>query len=466
MRILHALHDYLPEQVAGIEVYTNRVAHDQARRHEVGILFAALSTGEETGALEASSEDRVRLFAVTQHRRWRRFEQTWRDPQIEDGIERAIDAFSPDVIHVQHLLNLGLALPEIARRRGIPLVMTLHDHWLSCAAGGQRFHADRTRCDELSADRCGSCVTPQVGPALALRGAIQRRRAERGASDSGSPADDSVDALDESRRVGSRAQVLRRAWSAIARATGRRGVEARWDALRAFVGDGTLFIAPSLDMRAAALSFGVAGDRCLHVPHGLTLGREPGTPPGRLARRFGYVGSIVPHKGVLELVRAFESLPEEARLDVWGSLGDAPDYVREVRAAARHPGIRLQGEASPSRVPDLMAEMDALVVPSLWRENAPLSILEAFSLGRPVVASRIGGHPELCASLSPLLFDPGHVEGLASVLTRLATEPEFARDMALRVPRVPSVVEHTQALDSVYERVVASGDEVSAAQIA
>ena len=75
MRILHALHDYLPDQVAGIEVYTNRVAHEQARAHDVGILFARMDPSRPTGFVESSREGAVSLYGLVQNRRWLRFAQ-------------------------------------------------------------------------------------------------------------------------------------------------------------------------------------------------------------------------------------------------------------------------------------------------------------------------------------------------------------------------------------------------------
>ncbi|MBB82989.1 MAG: hypothetical protein CL931_04170 [Deltaproteobacteria bacterium] len=457
MRILHALHDYLPEQVAGIEVYTNRVAHDQARQHEVGILFARLGASASAGDVETSVEGAVSLFALAQDRRWHRFERTWLDPRVEPGIERGLDAFRPDVVHVQHLGNLGLSLPRIARRRGIPVVMTLHDHWLSCASGGQRFHADRTRCEVLDESRCGACVSSQIGPALRMRGARQRARLRRAASAvpvlDRSPSGDDRDAPSPTPTRPGRSGVAKRVWTSLVRHAGQRAIEARWSALRAFASEVDLFVSPSGDMRRGAIEFGLEEGRCLHVPHGLSLEGEVGRPPAERARRFGYVGSIVPHKGVHDLVRAFETLPEDARLDLWGSLDDAPAYVAEVRAWARHPGIRFRGEARPNEVAGHVAALDAVIVPSVWRENAPLSILEALALGRPVVASRVGGHPELLGALEPLLFEPGDVPALAAVLRRLADEPGFARSMAERVPRVPPIEEHTAALEAIYRRV-------------
>jgi GT2 family glycosyltransferase len=75
-------------------------------------------------------------------------------------------------------------------------------------------------------------------------------------------------------------------------------------------------------------------------------------------------------------------------------------------------------------VPAALASLDALVVPSVWPETSPLVIREAFLAGRPVIASDIGGIPELVDhAQNGLLFAPGDIDGLARALRRLADEP-------------------------------------------
>lgn len=472
MRILHALHDYLPDQVAGVEVYTNRLALDQSRRHEVGVLHACVRPHRPTGEVRRTIDGPLTLFGVVQNRRWTRFEQTWSDDSLTAGFEEVLLAFAPNVLHVQHLMNLGTALPAVARRHGVPIVMTLHDHWFACAAGGQRFRGDRSRCDTLDADRCGACIATQRGPALAVRGARQRRRSRSASSRPELGVKPALGIASEavaprmgmsSVWVSSVSARARHGWRALTASSGRPRIEARWSALRAMSRNIDVFFAPSRDMRAAAIEFGLPAERILHVPHGMPVDVPQTASAPERARRFGYVGSLVPHKGVHDLVRAFDGLPEDATLDVFGALTDAPRYVDELRSLARHPGIRFHGEQRPEEVPARIAGLDVVVVPSIWRENAPLSILEAFALGRPVVASRIGGHPELLGPLDALLFEPGDVQHLASLLLRLAGEPGFVQAMAARIPAVPPLEDHTAALEAVYNRLrVAAPGEASA----
>ena len=121
-----------------------------------------------------------------------------------------------------------------------------------------------------------------------------------------------------------------------------------------------------------------------------------------------------------------------ATLDVFGAFAPyhGDDRYREVvDRAAGHAAIRMHGPADHAQVPALLASLDVLVVPSAWEENSPFVILEAFRAGVPVVASRIGGIPELVEhEVNGLLVEPGNVEALAGALSRLASDrPLLAR---------------------------------------
>ncbi len=232
----------------------------------------------------------------------------------------------------------------------------------------------------------------------------------------------------------------------------------------------TCFIAPSRDMLAAASEFGFPTEKLVYRPHGFErLNRAPARAlPARLTR-FGFVGSLVPHKGVHDLIAAFERMPDGTSLAIYGSLDDAPEYVARLRAGATHPRIRFLGERPPRDVPKLLSEIDALVAPSIWRENAPLGVQEALGAGRPVVASELGGHRELLANGGGLLYPPGDVEALAGCLRRLFEEPGLGRELVAKAPRLATLDEHVEALDVIYreasrdqepERVRGSDPEV------
>jgi len=102
-----------------------------------------------------------------------------------------------------------------------------------------------------------------------------------------------------------------------------------------------------------------------------------------------------------------------------------------------------------------LASMDALVVPSIWPENSPLVIHEAFLAGVPVVASRIGGIPEVVEDgRSGLLFEPGNATDLARVLKRIIAEPDLLRRLRTGIPDVRTIESDVDATRDVYDRHV------------
>ncbi|MCK7581191.1 MAG: glycosyltransferase [Chromatiales bacterium] len=146
---------------------------------------------------------------------------------------------------------------------------------------------------------------------------------------------------------------------------------------------------------------------------------------GRLSPvRIGFVGTLVWHKGLHVLLEAARELPAGAyEIEVWGALDTFPDYTASLRAMARGLPVRFCGAFHNGQGADVYSRFDLLVVPSLWPENSPLVIHEAFMAGVPVVAARIGGIPELVTDgVNGVLYDPASPAALADALRGLILE--------------------------------------------
>jgi glycosyltransferase involved in cell wall biosynthesis len=142
--------------------------------------------------------------------------------------------------------------------------------------------------------------------------------------------------------------------------------------------------------------------------------RAAGTPP-----TFGFLGQVSAAKGIRTLVRAFtDAAIPGARLLVAGRGADV-DAVTDV------PGVEYRGWVDAAGKDALLAEVDALAVPSEWQDPAPLVVNEARARGIPVVGARAGGIPELIAPASePLLFRSGDAGELTTRLQAFAAAPE------------------------------------------
>lgn len=145
-----------------------------------------------------------------------------------------------------------------------------------------------------------------------------------------------------------------------------------------------------------------------------------------LAHRFVFVGQLEEHKGILELLRAWQEAEKDptfkAELDV---IGDGTLMKRIREEVGVHERIRFHGRLPNEKVMRLVSEATALVFPSKCMENAPGAILEALSLGVPVLASEVGGVPEFVKeNQSGWLVPAGDVDALARGLRRAATHPK------------------------------------------
>ncbi|WP_448616410.1 glycosyltransferase family 4 protein [Modestobacter sp. URMC 112] len=178
---------------------------------------------------------------------------------------------------------------------------------------------------------------------------------------------------------------------------------------------------------------GVRPDRIATIPSGF----EPDvfaaarTDLPRAARpRIGYVGRLAPQKQADVLVRAFGRMREEADLVV---VGDGPDrdvveqLVRDSPAADR---ITMRGFVEHSAVPAVLCSLDVLVLPSAYEEMGSV-LVEAMVAGLPVVASDVGGIPEVVGhGVTGLLVPPGDVDRLAAALDELVADPRLRSRLA------------------------------------
>jgi glycosyltransferase involved in cell wall biosynthesis len=128
---------------------------------------------------------------------------------------------------------------------------------------------------------------------------------------------------------------------------------------------------------------------------------------------FLFVGRLSPEKGIQTLIEAWRDIP--AKLII---VGDGPDAER-LRGAAP-PNVEFTGAVARERVADFLRGSRALLLPSLWYEAQPRVIPEAYSAGVPVVASRIGGLPDLVAEgRSGFLVSPRDPAAWADIVGRL-----------------------------------------------
>ncbi len=445
IRILHAIHDFLPRHLAGSERYAFELCQALTQRgHHVSVLCSEFDAGREHGSVAWREHLGLPIAELVNNWRFRRFSDTYASPLLSERLGQLLDALEPDVLHVHNLLNLSFDLPALARARGIPVAATLHDFTLVCPSGGQRVHrSERHVCVEIEPARCARCFAESpFAPQLALA------RLPAGAA--GLAARVAAPVL---RRMPGLLGLARRA-SALApiNAPPVADLEERLRRVADVYASVALFVAPSRALARDFVRFGLPEDKLLVSDNGsVDLPAAPRSAgDGRL--RIGFVGTLTWHKGPHVLVEAARRLPRElAQVTLFGSTDTFPDYVAELRRLAEGAPVTFAGGFDPADAARIYAQLDVIVVPSLWPENSPLVIHEAFQAGVPVVGTRLGGIPELVEhGKSGLVYD-GSPEELATILGALARDRARVAALAQGVPAVKGIAEDARDWEARYE---------------
>jgi glycosyltransferase involved in cell wall biosynthesis len=305
-----------------------------------------------------------------------------------------LTAFKPDVVHFHHALLIGVEMIYLVRRL-LPkarIVFTLHDYYAICANHGQMVKAGTMElCRGASPDACGKCF-PGTSPD----------------------------------RFVLREKHIKTMFSLVDR-----------------------FIAPSRFLRDRFVEWGLEASRIAVVRNGRPAARPAPHRDNSARNVFAVFGNLSPFKGTAVALDA-ALLLREAGADFSLQLnGGTPFQSDEFKArleaglSAAAPSARHCGPYAAEDIPALMAACDTVIVPSVWWENAPLVIQEAFQHGRPVICSGMGGMAEAVRDgVDGLHFRAGDPRSLAEAMARIMTEPGLWQRLAANVPAVPSMAEH------------------------
>jgi glycosyltransferase involved in cell wall biosynthesis len=487
MRVLFALHDFLPGHPSGSEIHTAELAvHLRQRGHDVRVFATEKDITRRHLSLGRRTWNGIVVHELVNNLFYRDFRETWDFPPAEAALEEVLGEFRPDVVHFMHLLYLSAGCVERASARGIPVFFTLHDYWLQCARFGQLVHADGSICERVDFARCGTCLARLKYAQTPLERRVARgvALARSGLGIDLEPPLRSVQRMFArgvqrllargSRRPAPRADPALA--STMERAMGERERELR----RRVVPHVRRFFAPSRFLRERFVGWGIPPERIVHLPYGIDLerlgaaplaepaGSTPSTgsaeePPLRIA----FLGTLAPHKAPHLLLEAWSLLPAEARararLTVYGPKHHHPEYVAALVARAAELAVAMPGPTDPREVARVFAEIDLLVLPSTWYENSPLTLLEARATRTPALVSDLGGMAELIADgRAGWTFRAGDAADLARHLARVIADPRQLDQLDFGAEPPRSIASTAEELEGHYRDALAARGERSA----
>jgi glycosyltransferase involved in cell wall biosynthesis len=454
MRILQVIHGFPPHNVAGSEVYTYTVSRELAKVHEVHVFHRIDDPQRGEYELQHATYDGLEVWTINNTFKYcHSFEQTYRNDAIGKRFGHLLAALRPDVVHFGHVLNLSTTLVAEAKMRGIPVIFTLHDFWLFCPLG-QLLKHDLSLCDGPEESECARCSAPQLAIRPILRRAFEGLR-------------QSVPRFQASTRL---RRFLRKVYHRYARFVfsiqreGRAPIRARTQHVSEMCAQVDLFVAPSQFLLEKFVEFGIPRSKIVHEDNGFDRGLVADVahkPSSRL--RFGYTGTFIPSKGVHVLLEAFHALEApDVELRLHGRFTGLPygheDYPVRLKALSQRENVVWCGEYEHAEIGRVLSEIDVLVVPSIWHENSPLTIHEAFLAGVPVMTANIGGMAELVQDgVNGLLFEVDNVQDLARRMQTVIDDRTLIEKLKRNLGPVIPIEQHAATIEELYGRVLAAG---------
>jgi glycosyltransferase involved in cell wall biosynthesis len=444
MRILFVANFFPPTHTAGTETYTYGLARTLREwGHDVHVVCAGTFDAGDSHIPSATTDEVDGIQVTRLHFNWQRADDIFMGVADNNDVGRWFTAYlqnwKPDIVHITSCYTLSPRVITVAKEQGLPVVVTLTDFWFTCPRHTLLKGDGSLCCGPESAWGCLQCLAHDAKIYTVPRAVLPEAIVRAGLT-----------------------------WAStkplLTRQRGLRGVVGdvarRQDTVLAALGQADVIISPSEFLKTMFERNGFGADRIIVSPHGhdsgwlLPRSEKAGAPDIRI----GYLGQIEPLKGVDVLIRAFRSISTPSV-----SLAIHGDYRKNARFTAMlrtlcddDPRIHFAGPYAREERGQVLRNIDIVVVPSRWYENAPLVIAEAFAMGVPVIATNLGGMAEAVRDgTDGLLFEPGDWNDLARCLRRVIEEHELLPRLRSQIRAPRTIADEACALITRYEGIIA-----------
>lgn len=290
-----------------------------------------------------------------------------------------LSRFKPTVIHFHHYVHMGMEIVLTARKTlpEVTILLTLHEYIPICFNNGQMVKRNSDKlCYESSYVDCAQCFPEKSSSDFFLR-----------------------------------KQYFLRVFEEVDH-----------------------FISPSYFLLDRYVKWGIPSDKITMIENGQPLIQDKSPrklQKGEKRGRFAFFGQINQFKGIEVLLRAFSVLSEPTKevvhLDIHGANLEAQpqDFQDKINSLVEDLGdmVTFHGSYESHEMSQLLYQCDWMIIPSIWWENSPMVIQEAFNHGRPIIASDIGGMAEKIEDgVTGLHFRRNNAQSLAQTIERAMSE--------------------------------------------
>ena len=300
--------------------------------------------------------------------------------EAKKKIRRLIEEQKPDIVHIHNIWHeISFSIIYEIRKYNIPIIMTLHDYMMICP--NRKMLVDNKLCFECKGQRyykiiSKRCIVNSLPRSIAIMLSIYFNN------------------------------VILKTYRLV-----------------------DLFISPSLFLIQKFKEGDLFKDRTIvHLPYCIDV-KSDMSMINVQDKTIVYFGRLDIEKGVDVLIEAVKDLNITLKIIGTGSL---ESYLKKKVIEERITNVYFKGFIPHDKIKEEISKALFTVVPSIWYENYPFSIIESFALGKPVVASRIGGIPELVKEdYTGLTFEPGNSEDLRAKILYLVNNKSKIRELGI-----------------------------------
>jgi glycosyltransferase involved in cell wall biosynthesis len=444
MKILQIVHSLPFLNKAGTEIYTYELSLELSKKHELYIFARGCDEKQKEYEITEPDASGIKICLINNtFKHCDSFKKYYQNEAIDAKFEALLDRIKPDIVHIQHLVFLSIGIIKKIKDRGIPLVFTIHDYWLMCP----RWHIlkkDLTPCGNAFIHNfnmeCLNCMAELLNIKKSSKAVYLF-----------------------SKRI---LPVFLLRWlkntyflctrKIQTNDSGLVKLRERDSSIKVLLNNVSLFLTPSEYLRNKFIKFGIPADKIRLLQNGLNddlFSDIRKTDSVKI--RFGFIGTILPAKGLDVLIKAFNRIrKKDVELKIYGSLysyADFEDYPFYLKKIAKNKNIKFMGGFNHSEIAGVFREIDVLIVPSIWHENSPLVINEAFLSNTPVIASNIGGIPELVRDgFNGFLFKPGDPLDLQEKIEYIMDNLEIVSELRKNMLKIKTIKENAKELEELY----------------
>ncbi|GAA6135059.1 glycosyltransferase family 4 protein [Oceaniserpentilla sp. 4NH20-0058] len=382
-KILIISHGHPDHSKGGAEVAAYNLFKEYQAQGKDALFLARSGESSHGGSVFSSRNNETEVLFHTSIGDWFNL-RCAESRHMAEHFSGLLTRFNPEVVHFHHYAHMGLEMIRIVKNT-LPeakIIFTLHEYMAICFNNGQMVKKDSTKlCYESNPVDCSQCF----------------------------PEKSSADFFMRKQYIQSMFELVDH------------------------------FISPSHFLIDRYKAWGIAEEKMTMIENGQPKAINSDPRPlasGEKRGRFAFFGQINPFKGIDVILEAFASLSEDLREQVHLDIHGANLHLQEESFQEKVNGlleelsgvVTMHGSYEPHEMPRLLAECDWMIIPSIWWENSPMVIQEAYNHGRPVISADIGGMAEkIIDGKTGYHFRRGSHQSLASVIEKAVTTDQWSR---------------------------------------